>query len=572
MLNKRIIKCVNILLVVWFLCIPLFWRFDLTKGNAANYDAFGMAPSAIFHIVIFFFLSFISICFGGTALYHVLLLVLYFPFIQIVNLPYLTERDVYLHAAPVRGILANGHLTGTLDVAPSWPGSFDLHAITTIVSGCNVIYANYILFLSLSITLALVLYALVRVLKRNGYGTAWVSVLLFPCLFLNYAFSDFTHYSRNALGFVLLFVFFLLFSMRSTGRHGLVLQLLTITSIAFTHPFQSFALVVFCFASIVISRRTGGILLALFSLVTFLGNIYFQGYSTFVQGVNQLGSLFSTHYSAPLVASFSTRGNLPWWGLFSSNYYKYSLVVLLLTGIFAAILLFKEKKHTKTTAGLSSVLFSSMVMLFLLILLPDWGVSRFVMFAAFPASFSSFLLLEETLKTRTANVLSRIYHVFTHRLTLAILLLFVITLSTSVMVSNFETNYYFGELSHPAELSSLSFFVTVDHNSSVNIVSWRTSVYYNYFDYNASHNMLGLWYLDLNKIGQNSSKLLFSQSQLINQSDFVIRGMRDVLDFQQFNSTQDLLRTMDEKLILPTFNQIYCNGNYSVYRRALLQP
>jgi len=216
-------------------------------------------------------------------------------------------------------------------------------------------------------------------------------------------------------------------------------------------------------------------------------------------------------------------------------------------------------------------------MLFGLLLLPDWNIERFVPFAAFPAAFSSFILLEKVGADACSRIDSYIHHLYTHvqarkKMFVMVLLLFVTSLSAIVMILRFERNYYFGELCHPSELSSLSFFFNYDKNSTVNIVSWRTAMYTPYFEYSASHQILFLWYLQLNEFKGNKSMILFSESLLVNQSQFVIRGMRDLFTLSaggRYPLNETMLVDIDNEMIASNFNQIYSNGYYSIYRRAI---
>lgn len=572
MIHKSMANVASILFIIWFFCIPLFWHFDLAKGTLGFYDTFAMAPNAIFHLIIFYILALLSIYFDKFSLYHMLLFGLYFPFIQLANYPYLTIRDVYLHAGPAKMILINGELGGlTNSVAKSWPGSYLLHSILAIVSGFDLINANYVLYLFLIIALVLILFSLTRTLKRKDYMLAWASTLLFLCLFFNYNFSNFTHYTRNALAFTFLFLFLFCF-MRFTDRYGFVLQLFMVISINITHPFQSIALAAFLLISLVFSGRDKRATFPIFSLVAFLGIVQFYAYSSLLIAISNVRARFSLEAIKPIVSSLSQAKILPWWGSILRNYYRYSLVGLFAIALFATILLLLQKRRpTAITKGLSSILFSAIVMLFTLNLLPDWQIGYFVLFAAFPAAFSSFILLEELSKK---GKLKKLHRIFTVKSTVVVLLLFIVSLSGTVMVSNFEKNYYLGEVCHPSELSSLSFFFNYDMNSTVSILSWRTAMYTAYFDYNASHRTLYLWYLQLNEFASNSSKILFSQSQLINQSQFVIRGMRDSFTLSSsgnypIDTVEVVLETIDENMIIPQFDQMYSNGYYSIYKRVI---
>jgi len=568
----KISSTVNLLLLSWFILTPVFWHLNTSEGIYGSYDVFFMAPYSVFHLVIFYALGVISVYLSKLSLYHVLLFGLYFPFIQLSNYPYLTIRDAYLHAGPAKTILVNGQLT-TKDPTPeSWPSSFFLHGILTIVSGCDLINANYILYLSLIIALVLISYSFARILEKKNYRLAWASPLLFLCLFFNHLFDNFHHYARTPLAFAFLFFFF--FSLmgledRCSAHTRLTLQLLICVSVVITHPFQSLALIAFMFAYWILSRKIKPINFALFSIVTFIAWIMFQGSSNFLEAINRLKTFFSPQYLTPIVETLATKETLPWWGVILRDYYKYSLLALLAIAFFATIVVLRRKRITAIAVGLSSLLFSSVVMLFSLLLLPDWQIGRFTPFAAFPAAFTSLILLEEALKKGNLKILSLTRNLFRKRYTSATLLLFVVSLSATVMVLRFERNYYFGEMCHPSELSSLAFFFTHDHNSTVNIVSWRTYSYSPYFDYNSSHQLLRIWYLELNEYAGNSSKLLFSQSQLINQSQFVIRGLRDSFTSGQLYPSEAILKVVDEEMIIPRFDLIYSNGYYWIYKRAV---
>jgi len=219
--------------------------------------------------------------------------------------------------------------------------------------------------------------------------------------------------------------------------------------------------------------------------------------------------------------------------------------------------------------GLSALLPMAGMMLLSLLLLPDWQIFRFIPFAAFPSAFTSFVLLDNLIGHHIGKLACRKTFLINKKLLTALFLIFVIALSTITMVMRFERNYYYGELDHPSELATLFFFFNNNHNTTLSIVSWRTVVHSAYFNYNASHEVFRLWYKDLETIGKNSSQLLISQAKLINQSDAVIRGMRDEFDFSQVDSPKTTLTIIDQEIIQPRFSQIYSNGYYSVYIRQI---
>jgi hypothetical protein len=493
---------------------------------------------------------------------------LYFPFIQLINYPFLTIRDVYVHGGPVRTILENGELACKENPLPqAWPASFDLHGTLSIVSGCDLISANYVLYLALIVIFTLILYSLVRTLENKGYRLAWVSAILFLCLFFNHLSNVFDHYSRTALAFTLLLFFFYSLT-RFKSLQGLMLQMLIIASIVITHPFQSFALAVFMLVCLVLSRRAKLAPLALFSIITFSEWFLLQTL-TFSETGYSLETFFSPQFMTSIVRTLTPAKALPWWGLILRDYYKYSLITLLGVAVIATfIILTKAKSNDIITNSMISLLFSAIAMSGLLFL-PDWDIQRLTSFAAFPAAFSSIILLEEATKRGKLEWFRWSSKLTIKKSIVVLLLVFTISLSATVMVLRFERNFYFGEVTHPSELFSLSFFATYNHNLTVNIVSWRTSIYFAYFNYNSSHKVSRLWYLEINELKGNLSKLLYAENTLINQSQSVIRGMRDsyTLGLQDIDKT--VMGFIDNGVILPNFNLVYSNEYYSVYERAL---
>ena len=571
----KISSIFTVVFVFWFILTPVFWHLDLSMGNYGSYDMFVMAPLGVLHLVIFFALGFISIYLGGLSFYHVLLFGAYFPFIQLSNYPILTIRDAYLHSAPTRTILETGHLPVLSGANPeswsgSWPSSFFLQGILVTVSGCDLIVANYILYLVLIIALCLIVYSFARKFRKKGYELAWAGALLFLCFFLNHLFDNFHHYARTPLGFVFLFFFFYSFiglSDQHSPRSRIGLQLLLCISLVITHPFQSLALVAFLFAYSIITRKSESVKLALFSIVTFIGWVGFQG-SVFSEGVGMLKAFLSPQFLEPVVETFSSSERMVWWGIVLRDFYKYSLLAFFAVAFLAAIVVIWRRQRTSITVGLSSVLLSSIVLFFCLLILPDWQINRFTAFAAFPAAFSSLILFEEALKKGKLKKLLWARRLLSKRSTFAILLLFVISLSAAVMVLRFERNYYYNEMSHSSELSSLNFFFDHDPNSTVTFVSWRTQIYSSYFDNNSSHQRLRIWYSALIEYAGNSSKFFEVQGQLINQSQFVIRGMRDSYMLSQYFPGEALPEIIDEELVASGFEMIYSNGHYWIYKRA----
>lgn len=546
---------------------------DLSKVSLEFYDMFFMSPLAILHITVFYLLIFFSIFLNKTSLCHIILLSLYFPIIQLANYPFLTIRDVYLHAAPTKTILIDGKLAYAKDPAPaSWPSSFNLHAILSNVSGCNLITANYMLYLILILVFAIVLYTFTKNLNKKGYRLAALSAILFLALFFTHYFDNFHHYSRTALAFTFLLIFIYVFTTIG-GRQGQVLNLIIALVIITTHPFQSVALLGFAIFYFILAFKRETINFAYFLVVSFVGWFVFNGSSTFEQAIARAKTFLSPQYVAPLIKTLVPSEVLPWWGIVLRDFFKYSLIMLLLVASFSTIwVIYKRVKHkqfSKQHLGLSALLPMSVTMLLGLLLLPDWHIFRFIPFAAFPGAFTSFLLFDKLIsynKEQSAHIASKLLN---KKTLITLFLTFIVMLSAIVMVMRFEYNYYYGELDHPSELSSLSFFFNHNYNATVSIVSWRTAVHAAYFNYNYSHEILRLWYLDLNAIGGNLSQLLISQEYLINQSDAVIRGMRDEFDFGRVDSPKTLFNFIDKNAIQLKFNQIYSNGYYTIYTRQI---
>lgn len=567
-------KAINILLLAWFILTPLFWHLDLSRGGTFDfYDTFVMAPYAIFHMVIFYSLSFLSLYFSQITLYHILLFSLYFPYIQLANYPYLTIRDVYLHAAPAKTILVNGELTHLKNPeVVSWPASFGLHSILSIISGCDLVSSNYILYVSLILALAFAVYSFAKTLEKKGYQLARASAILFLCLFYSHFLDPFTHFSRTGLAFTLLF-FFIFSFICLKDRGGCLFQLLMSLSILTTHPFQSLALIAFMFSYSVLIDRVKRRDFAVFSIIAFSSWFLWNAYSSSVKMIDLLRSSFSAEYFTPMVETFAVGRALPWWGIVLRDYYKYSLISLLAIAFFVGIMILCSGRRNDTIIiGLTSLMFSSIVILFSLLILREWKIIRFTAFAAFPAAFSSLVLLDKILTKENSRTTLYLHNLFTQKATSAILLIFIVSLSATVMVLRFESNYYFGEVLHPSELSSLSFFFTYERNSTVYIASWRTNVYSPYFNYNLSHQTLMLWAAEIEEIGKNQSKLLLSVSHLINHSQFVIRGMRDEFDLFRLDSPKTTLKLIEDEMILPKFNSVYSNGYYSIYHRSVGIP
>jgi len=566
-MSKKIGNIVNGLLLVWFFCAPMFWHIGALIESSSFYDTFIMLPYAIVHLVTFYMLALLSMYINKIHLYHILLLNLYFPFIQMINFPFLTYRDVYLHAAPAKNIIVNGKIS-YFGAASCWPASYILYAESSIISGSDLIFTNYLLNLALTVLFTLVLYSFAKALENNGYRIARYSAVLFLCLFFNH-FSGLPHYDRNFLGFIFILLLFFVF-INLKGLRGRILQLIIVVSTVITHPFQSIAIIGFLVSFSVLAHRVKRTIFSVFSLVTFISWFFFIGSSIFFYAINLLKSFLTPEYLIPIAETFFVKEVLPWWGIVLRDFFKYSLITLLAVATFAtALVVIKKPARYKNNAlifSFVSFLPMSIVMFFALLLLPEWKIWRFTLFAAFPAAFTSFILIEKLVVNKKLKMLVYKYKLLNRRFLISFLLLYIMSLSTVVTVLRFESNFYFGEINHPSELSALSFFLTYNNNSTVNIISWRTGIYSTYFNYNSSHKILRLWSTEINALAGNTSKFLLSQCQLINKSNFVIRGIRDSFTFSRVSNSTSILKVVDKE-IFRRYDSIYSNGYYSIHKR-----
>lgn len=583
MLTQKIRQASIWLTLAWFLVLPLFWQFDLSKGQLGFYDTFVMAPLGVLHIIVFYSLVFLCLYQRGFSLWVLLLLSLYFPFVQLVNYPYLTYRDVYVHAAPVQTILADGSLNYTRDSNPgSWPGSFNIHGITSLVTGADLIVTNYFLYFTIVIVLTLILYCFAKRLEKKGFKFAGYGAVLFLCLFSNYLF-DFNHYSRATFEFIFLFLFFFSFIFLS-GRRGYIVQTFSMFALVITHPFASLALNIFTFSNYVLTsagERAKKIRFVLLSIISFVGWFFFAAFERFQEAGYRLQTFLLPQYFSPVSETFTVKANLPLWGTFLRELFRYSQFILLgfacLFTLYIAYMSLRQRREDPAIIGLASLVPMALIILVALLLLPDWQISRFSAFSAFPAAFS-FLIIPNLLRgNKKLGSLARFKLIgkgvrYFKRVFPVFLLCFIVILSAGVMIVRFEKNYYYGEMTHPLELSSLSFLFSHDTNSSYTSISWRTAVYASYYNWRGTHDSHVIWYIDLDHMKGNSTQLLRSESALINQSRIVIRGLRDECDFFRFNNTGAILSTIDEEMLQPAFNQIYSNGHYSLFTRAVTFP
>ena len=146
-----------------------------------------------------------------------------------------------------------------------------------------------------------------------------------------------------------------------------------------------------------------------------------------------------------------------------------------------------------------------------------------------------------------------------------ILLLFItISLSASVTILKFERNHYFGEFTHPAELAALSYISTNVEDVSVDIISWRTSIWAAYYNYKPSYEMNRLWYQELEN---NETEIILLQKKLIEKLQYIVRGMRDPITYGGEESSEYILRSFDEMITNGTYNVIFSNSYYTIYKK-----
>lgn len=569
-------RVVNALLIAWFVITPFFWSLNLSKGTYGFYDTFNMAPYSVFHAAIFYLLMLTSIHISKCSLFHVLLLTLYFPCILLINYPYLTFRDVYLHSAPAETILVGGNLNYLRDPTPEyWPSSFIFNALSAVVLGCDLVTSNYVLFFCLILALALVTYSIAKFSENRGYLLALATAPLFVALF------DFEHYARCHHSFIL--IFYLIFSfIRLKDRRGLLFQLLVIISIVTLHPFNSLYVTIFSFSYISLTtlyrkfpKRNET---ALFSSTAFLGWWLFQAGPSLEDALPWIKTVLSPKYIEPVIrAQYVTTEPLPLWGVILRSYWKYSLLALLMIGFLSSIVLLlrhlqkreNESDMPSVIITFTSVLVASGLFLFIILLLPAWTIYRFTMYAAFPAAFSSLLCLEKLIKiNRKKTLLKRKAIGF-------ILLIFIISLSFTTLLLKFERNQYFGEIAHPSEFKALSFLFTYEQSPCTIVASPLTSIYSCYLDYNSVHRISHYpafgdkLYIELMS---DPTKLLPILRVVIGGSDFVVRGMRDELylsDILQEPTKEERelrVKQIDIDIILPNFNRIYDNCYYYLAR------
>jgi len=270
------------------------------------------------------------------------------------------------------------------------------------------------------------------------------------------------------------------------------------------------------------------------------------------------GEYFERITTAPLVLE-----PLPVWGSILRSFYKYSLLSLLLIAPSAYMIrLVKREKlsdEPSTIVTLLSVSAASGLFGFVLLALPAWGLYRASTdFLAFPAAFSSIIYLNHIVRKKRATLNKRV---------MRLILVFVVTLSLATMMLRFEINQYHSELEHPSELSSLSFLFSHIQSSPTSTIaaSFQTSVWAEYFVYNSSHKLLRYIEPGTPHIYESRRELFFSLTKAIDQSDFAIRGVRDIVPVVgQLEISSELYDRLYDETISLKFNQVYSNSYFSI--------
>jgi hypothetical protein len=204
----------------------------------------------------------------------------------------------------------------------------------------------------------------------------------------------------------------------------------------------------------------------------------------------------------------------------------------------------------------------SLLFIFILLALPGWTLIRASAFLAFPVAFWSIISLNYIAKGKKASL---------NKKPIAIMILiFIMSLAFTTTILQFEKNQYYDYMTHPSELSSLSFLAAhIQQRSAPWIIAAHpeTDLYAPYFMYDTNNVILP--YLSVESLtlyanDRNQTRLLSSLNETVNLSDFMIRGIRDrlLLGDQFSQESLETLVTLDQRLATPGFNVIYSNGYY----------
>jgi hypothetical protein len=307
----------------------------------------------------------------------------------------------------------------------------------------------------------------------------------------------------------------------------------------------------------------------LLSLVAFSGWFLFQAGKKPLELVAQFAKgIFAPEFTKSLVQTVSAPvSQLPLWGGVFREFYRWSLVALVLIGCLCSAWIVLKKR--KTLFGkleiviLMSSWIVSLIFLVMLLAIPGYGIGRFTAFAAFPAAFSTIVCLDYLIGTKIDSIINK-------RTIVVLLLIFIFSLSAVTTMLRFEGNQYLGELVHPSELSTLSFVYSDSQHPLTITMAETTSLFYDYFDYSGSDNVTQ--YLTSHELATidstNSTAVLNLMKDNCAGSNITIVGLRDQYELSLLLGNSNATMADFESTVLSSeFSRIYSNGYYSVYSR-----
>jgi hypothetical protein len=288
--------------------------------------------------------------------------------------------------------------------------------------------------------------------------------------------------------------------------------------------------------------------------------------------INWIKGAFSPEYWAPIQATLSFSNPLPFWGTIFKDFYEAILVLTFFASIIApAVLLLRGRKNKSDMPSMVILLsaFSLAIASFLLILtlMPEWSIMRFSIFAAFSA-FPSIFSLSMLLRKKITIQKKAVVNLNTKKVKV-VLFLIITTLLFSSIALRFQDNVYYGKLEHESEFSALSYLTTYCHHPLSVTMTYRTYIYYFYYDYQSrDYSSFFNEYVPASDTG-NLTAFMLSINKTINKSSYVIRGARDEFDLSEQSSysiePSRTFEKVDSELIAQQFSLVYSNGNYSIY-------
>jgi hypothetical protein len=216
-----------------------------------------------------------------------------------------------------------------------------------------------------------------------------------------------------------------------------------------------------------------------------------------------------------------------------------------------------------------SIVAVSGIFVFVMLGMPAWSLYRAAGYvsigaALFPLICSEFLAIffRRRVITRSGKRFVRF-----------LMVVLITTLSMTSTVLRFEQNVYAGELEHPSELSCLSYLFDSSSHPLTIAVSWRTSIYYKYFDYASKDKVL--MYVDIWKTVEreikieNHSEVALYLKNAIAESAVLVRGTRDYyLIYGNYPDNLDLVEAIDNETLSARLCKTYANGYWSLYLRT----